>query len=223
MRQGGSLNDVIYKKISDDIMDLTLEPGATVSVQKLADMYGVSRTPVREAVIRLQKKELVVIYPQAKTIISKINLKRIQQERYIRKALELAVVDDFIQNSNAQVIDAMENMILIQKNCISKKNYKEFFAADNEFHKIIFETAEESLAWATVNDVVSHYNRFRILSTKLEGIDRKIISEHEEILNAAKEKDVAGMREILNAHLNKVKSELGSLLNIYSQYFVDAQ
>lgn len=66
MHQGASLNDLIYKRIRNDIMDLTLEPGTTVSVQKLADMYGASRTPAREAVIRLQKENLVEIYPQQK-------------------------------------------------------------------------------------------------------------------------------------------------------------
>jgi GntR family transcriptional regulator, rspAB operon transcriptional repressor len=223
MRQGNSLNDLVYKNISDDIMDLTLEPGTTVSVQKLADMYGVSRTPVREAVIRLQKKDLVEIYPQAKTLIARINFNRIIQERFIRKALELAVVDDFIQNCNLQAFDAMENSVLIQIKCIGKKNYKEFFVADNEFHKIIFETANKDLAWATVNDVVSHYNRFRILSTKMAGIDQRIIIEHEKILKAAKDRNATGMKEILDAHLNKVQSQLGSLRDIYPQYFVDVR
>lgn len=223
MRQGDSLNDFVYKKISDDIMDLTLEPGTTVSVQKLADMYGVSRTPVREAVIRLKKKELVDIYPQAKTIISKINFQRIQQERFIRKALELAVVDDFIQNCSPLVFDAMEYVISVQKKYMNSAKYKEFLVSDNNFHRIIFETAEESLAWTTVNDVVSHYNRFRILSTKMEGIDRRIISEHEGILKAAKDGNAARMKEMLDAHLNKIQSQLGSLHDIYPHYFVDVR
>jgi GntR family transcriptional regulator, rspAB operon transcriptional repressor len=62
------LNDEVYRRLNNEIMNLTLEPGLTVSVQKLASAFGVSRTPVREAVIRLQKKGLVDIYPQSGTV-----------------------------------------------------------------------------------------------------------------------------------------------------------
>ncbi|MDF2908853.1 MAG: GntR family transcriptional regulator, partial [Herbinix sp.] len=91
-----SLNDVTYNKIKDDIMNMTLEPGTDVSVQKLSERYGVSRTPVREAVVRLQQSGLVVIYPQRKTVVSKIDLQRVHEEWFIRTSLEAAVVDEFI-------------------------------------------------------------------------------------------------------------------------------
>jgi DNA-binding GntR family transcriptional regulator len=223
MHQGASLNDLIYKRIRNDIMDLTLEPGTTVSVQKLADMYGASRTPAREAVIRLQKENLVEIYPQAKTMISKINLERIQQERFIRKALELALVDDFIQHCSSLVIDAMGYVVTVQKKYMNQKKNREFFVSDNNFHRIIFETARKTLAWETINDVVSHDNRFRILSTRIDGIDRTIVSEHEEIMGAAKDKDAPRMRKILDAHLDKSQNGLEILLDRYPNYFVDVK
>ena len=223
MEQGVTLNDLTYKRIRNDIVDLTLEPGMTVSVQKLADMYGVSRTPAREAVIRLQKESLVEIFPQAKTMISKIDLRRIREERFIRKALELALVDDFMQNCSPLVTDAMEYVVSVQKKHLKAAKGREFFIADNNFHRIIFETAGKSLAWSLIRDVVSHDNRFRILSTKIEGIDRKIIGEHEKILKAAKDGDAARMRELLDAHLDKVQTELGDLLGRYPQYFANVR
>ncbi|MGG1931771.1 GntR family transcriptional regulator [Paenibacillus macerans] len=76
INNSSSLNDVTYNKIKEDIMNMTLEPGMDVSVQKLSERYGVSRTPVREAVVRLQQSGLVEIYPQRKTVVSKIDLQR---------------------------------------------------------------------------------------------------------------------------------------------------
>lgn len=70
-----SLNDVTYNNIRKDIMNMTLEPGVSVSVQKLSERYGVSRTPVHGAIVRLQQSGLVEIYPQRKTVVSKIDLK----------------------------------------------------------------------------------------------------------------------------------------------------
>lgn len=221
MHQGNSLNDLTYKRIRNDILDLTLEPGTTVSVQKLADMYGVSRTPAREAVVRLQKENLVDVYPQAKTMVSKISLKRIRQERSIRKALELSLVDEFVENCSPLVTDAMKYVISVQKKYAAAEKYREFFISDNNFHRILFETAGNDLAWETIQDVVSHENRFRILSTKLEGIDQTMISEHEAILIAAQEKDAEGMKQILDMHLDKIGTQVERLLDTYSEYFTD--
>ncbi|HHV32425.1 GntR family transcriptional regulator [Caproiciproducens sp. LBM24188] len=221
MSQSESLNDLTYHRIWNDIMDLTLEPGSTVSVQKLADLYGVSRTPAREAVIRLQRADLVKIFPQAKTMISKINLARIEQEQFIRKSLELALVDDFLKNCSPLVIDAMEYVISVQKKYVKSGKYKELMAADNNFHRIIFETAGQNLAWNTINDVLSHYNRLRMLSNKIEGIDQNIINEHESIVTAVKNRNAGEMRVTLTVHLEKVHSQLGSLQEQYSGYFED--
>lgn len=223
MDQGASLNDLIYQKIRNDIMDLTLEPGTTVSVQKLADMYGASRTPAREAVVRLQKENLVEIYPQAKTMISRINLERIRQERFIRKALETALVDNFILHSSSLIIDTMNYVVSVQKKYMVAGESCGFFLSDKNFHRIIFETAGENLAWATINDVISHDNRFQLLYARINGIDRTLVSEHEEIIEAAKEGDAPKMREILNIHLDKTRDDIGTLLERYPSYFANTK
>lgn len=217
MREYNKLNDEVYHRLNGEIMDLTLEPGRTVSVQKLASAFGVSRTPVREAVIRLQKKDLVEIYPQSGTVISRISLERIAQERFLRRALEIGAVEPFLQNCSSEVLHRMEGLISSLR---SAGDYRSAFAADNEFHRLIFETAGQALSWETICDVVSHYNRFRILSTRMEGINRGIADEHETILRAAQAGDASGMSAALEHHLGKVKEETEMLLALFPDYFV---
>jgi sialate O-acetylesterase len=219
MRGYNKLNDEVYRRLNDEIMDLTLEPGVTVSVQKLASAFGVSRTPVREAIIRLQKKGLVNIYPQSGTVISRISLRRITQERFLRKTLEISAVEPFLQNCNNEVLLRMEELIDSLRNT-RPEDYRNFFTADNEFHHLIFETAGQSLSWETICDVVSHYNRFRILSTRLEGINRGIIQEHEAILRAARQGDKDAMCAALERHLGKLKRETKLLLELFPDYFI---
>lgn len=127
MSAQNSLNDEIYDRMNQEIMELTLKPGLAVSVQKLANAYGVSRTPVREAVIRLQKKGLVEIYPQSKTVISKIDMKRIHQERFLRKALELAAVEPFIRNCDERTLHKMETILEARYDTSASDYYKSFF------------------------------------------------------------------------------------------------
>lgn len=174
MNNSNSLNDVTYNKIKDDIMNMTLEPGMDVSVQKLSERYGVSRTPVREAVVRLQQSGLVEIYPQRKTVVSKIDLQRVREEWFIRTSLESAVIDEFIRKCSELVADTMQELINKQKKYMDKKYFREFYFKDNRFHQLIFQTAGEELSWFTIEEVASHYNRIRLLYGKMEGSSHPI-------------------------------------------------
>lgn len=178
-------------------MNMTLEPGTDVSVQKLSERYGVSRTPVREAVVRLQQSGLVEIYPQRKTVVSKIDIDRIHEEWFIRTTLESAVVDEFIRKCSELVTDTLQEIINKQKRYIDKDRFMEFYLKDNRFHQLIFETADESLSWQTIEDTATHYNRIRLMCGKIEGNSQKIIEEHERMVEAARKRDVEAMRAVV--------------------------
>lgn len=220
MEQDGLLYDVTYQRIRSDIMDLTLEPGTKLSVRKLAERYQVSRTPAREAVIRLQKENLVHAYPQSKTIVSKISIQRIQEEQFIRKTLEIASVDDFLARSSPMVTDAMDYVLNQQRDFLAKEKYRDFFESDNRFHRMIFDTAGKNLAWDLTNIASSHYNRLRFLSLKIRGLEERIVDEHQQILRAAKLGDAAGMKRILSIHVDYIQREFEQLTSVYPQYFV---
>lgn len=219
MAQDELLYDVTYRHIRNDIMHLTLEPGAGLSVRKLAEMYKVSRTPAQEAVIRLQKEDLVRAYPQSRTIVSKISISRVQAEQFIRKTLEIASVDDFIVHSSPLVTDALEYIISQQQKLTHTQNHTEFFESDNKFHNLIFETADKGLAWSIVNLASSHYYRFRFLSIKIRGLNERIVDEHKQILRAAKRGDAAAMKQAIADHVDYIQREYEELTAMYPQYF----
>lgn len=214
-----SLNDVTYNKIRDDIMNMTLEPGMDVSVQKLSERYGVSRTPVREAVVRLQQSGLVVIYPQRKTVVSKIDLQRVQEEWFIRTSLESAVVDEFIHKCSELVTDTMQELVNKQKKYMDKEHFREFYSKDNRFHQLIFETAGQELSWLTIEEVTSHYNRIRLLFGKMRGNDIKVVEQHELIIEAACKRDTDAMRKVVTDHSNNLLDQVKIMSKKYPQFF----
>lgn len=203
-------------------MNMTLEPGMNVSVQKLSERYGVSRTPVREAIVRLQQSGLVEIYPQRKTVVSKIDLERVYEEWFIRTSLESAVVDAFIRRCSELVADTMQELISKQKKYLDKEYFGEFYSKDNRFHQLIFETAGQSLAWKTIENVASHYNRIRLLHGKINGVG-SIIDEHQRMVTAARKRDSEAMRkavmEYSNNFLEQVKSMSKQYPHFFSNYF----
>lgn len=214
-----SLNDVTYNKIREDIMNMTLEPGMDVSVQKLSERYGVSRTPVREAVVRLQQSGLVVIYPQRKTVVSKIDLKRVREEWFIRTSLESAVVDEFIRKCSELVADTMQELISKQKRYVNKERFREFYTKDNRFHQLIFETAGQGLSWLTIEDVASHYNRIRLLYGKIRGVEPSVINKHEKMVAAARKRDAEAMRKAVIEYSNSLLEQVKSISKQYPHFF----
>jgi DNA-binding GntR family transcriptional regulator len=200
-------------------MNMTLEPGMDISVQKLSERYGVSRTPVREALVRLQQSGLVVIYPQRKTVVSKIDLKRVHEEWFIRTSLESAVVDEFIHKCSELVTDTMQELINKQKKYLDKEHFRDFYSRDNRFHQLIFETAGEGLSWFTIEEVASHYNRIRLLYGKMSGIEQFVVEQHEKIVEAASKRDADAMRKVVMDHSNNLLDQVKSLLKKYPHFF----
>ncbi|MBC8061248.1 MAG: GntR family transcriptional regulator [Clostridiaceae bacterium] len=218
MNISNSLNDVTYDAIRKDIMNMTLEPGMNVSVQKLSERYGVSRTPVREAIVRLQQSGLVEIYPQRMTVVSKIDLDRICEELFIRTSLEAAVVDKFIHRCSELVGDTMQELINKQRKYMDKEYFTEFYSKDNRFHQLIFETAGQALAWKTVENVSSHYSRIRILHGKINGV-ASIIDGHERILAAVRKRDSEAMRKAVMEYSSNLLEQVKSMSKQYPHFF----
>jgi len=216
-----SLNDKVYHKIKADIMHLVLKPGAAVSVQKLADTYGSSRTPVRETIVRLQQEGLVIIYPQARTIVSPISPNRISEECFIRKSLELAVVEGFIKNCSMLAIDTLENINAIMRRVMERRNITEFLATDGRFHRFMFETAGQYLACDFIESSSAHYNRLRFLSMKHSGFDSDGFAEHEAVIKAARRRDSDGMKVMLSRHLKVSTRRMRELREAYPTYFAE--
>ena len=200
-------------------MNMTLEPGTDVSVQKLSERYGVSRTPVREAVVRLQQSGLVKIYPQRKTVVSKIDLRRVREEWFIRTSLESAVVDEFIHKCSELVVDTMQELVNKQKKYMDKEYFRDFYFKDNRFHQLIFETAGEGLSWRTIEDVASHYNRIRLLYGKMSGMEQSVIDQHEKMVAASRLRDVEAMRKAVMDHSNKRLEQLKGMSKQYPHFF----
>ena len=105
-----SLNEETYEKLKYDIMNFKLLPGDSISAQKIALRYDVSRTPAREAIVNLEKEGLLKIIPQSGTYVACINCKRSEQEWFVRKSLEIGMVDAIFENASDDMLDKMTQL-----------------------------------------------------------------------------------------------------------------
>lgn len=200
-------------------MSMRLKPGQAMSTQEMATKLNVSRTPVREAFLRLQSEGLVEMIPQRETIVSKIDLKRVDQEKFIRECLELGTLNKFLDKKKRENIQTMSELIEVQKQCDQTRDFVGFLEADDRFHQVLFDTSEQQMAWATIIERNGHYNRLRILFIQMETVMESSIQQHAEIVSLLERGEEKRIREALTSHIQRLDVNKTGLAAAYPEYF----
>lgn len=219
-----SLNQTTYERFKKDILTFELKPGEAVSAAKIAEKYNVSRTPAREALVKLESEGLVDIIPQSKSVISRIDLNKVRQEWFIRTSLEMGIIDDFFQKVTPEDLNRMKacnrEMIEISKMPSSTENSYKYQSADNSFHAVGYEVAGQLLSLSVLSNTMAHYSRLRYLTELDNRYQNRTVSGHEKLISLLEAKDIAGYREELRIHLDHALKDIEVMKEKYPDYFV---
>jgi DNA-binding GntR family transcriptional regulator len=218
-----STREYVYRFLKFNIMELKLIPGSALSEKDIAQLLGVSRTPVREAFIQLSQEYLLDILPQKGTYVSLIDIENVEESKFLRETIEKAVIAMACVEFPSDKLFELQSNIVLQELCIKEKNYLKFYELDEELHRTIFVGCKKARIWSMIQQMNTHYNRVRILNIG-GGYDvPPVLKQHKELVLAIKEKDVElGIRTI-DLHLNKVKFDIQDLCRDYAQYFKHTQ
>ncbi|MBQ6129512.1 MAG: GntR family transcriptional regulator [Lachnospiraceae bacterium] len=207
-----SLNDQTYNRLRRDIMTLALMPGEPVSAAKIAERYNVSRTPAREAIVRLEADALVDIYPQIGTEISKIDVGRAKQEWFVRRTLEMGVIDGMFENVSEADIPKMREychkMELVSDRLNDPDMTFEYLRCDNEFHAIAYYMAGQELAARIVATSMTHYNRVRLLVDMENANKDRTLATHAQLIRCIESKDKEAYRKLLWQHMGYFEKDI---------------
>jgi DNA-binding GntR family transcriptional regulator len=218
--QAGTVQNSVFTALRKSIINLNLAPGTAISEKEVGSRYKVSRTPVREAFINLSKEGLVKVKPQRETLVSLIDFDRVEQEFFLRESLEMAVLKPFISNCRADHFAELSQLIEMQNEAFDRNDYINFLNYDDAFHRIFFAAAGQDLSWEVLDSMSGHYHRVRLLTIRLKGIAKNIISQHKNLLAALKKKDLNDARARLNVHLHKLAAEEKMLREEFPSYFL---
>ena len=214
-----SLNEETYEKLKYDIMNFKLLPGDTISAQKVALRYDVSRTPAREAIVNLEKEGLLKIIPQSGTYVACINCRRSEQEWFVRKSLEIGMVDAIFEHASDEVLDKMTELNNRLINYNEEVESVPRIEIDNAFHELIYECSGEQLAKNIIQTQMSHYNRIRYLAELNSAISAKTNDEHDMLIEAIRNKDKRKYLRVIKSHVSRIFVELEKLKGKYPEYF----
>ncbi|MDR2176738.1 MAG: GntR family transcriptional regulator [Treponema sp.] len=208
----GNAKETVYSILRKSIVNLNLLPGAAISEKEISLRFKVSRTPVREAFIHLSRDGLVQVIPQRETRVSRIDLRRVWQEFFLRKSLEESVMELFLRNAGPESFARLEHFLGLQKQALDNKSFTDFIDYDDAFHRVFFEDSGQEFSWKILSRMCGHYHRVRLLSIWIVGIGEEKFEQHENLLAAARENDLERARAILHLHLYKFFDEESKLL-----------
>ena len=207
------------RMIKESIINLDLEPGRIVSESELASQMGLSRTPVREALMDLAKVKIVEIYPQKGSCIPLIDEKLVEESRFMRYVLECSVVEQVCKMVTEESLAELQENLKLQKFYLEISSVEKLLELDNFFHEILFEIAEKSLVYTMMSNLSIHFDRVRKMSmTTIKEI--KIVEDHAEIVKSIEERDPVRARAAMERHLNRYKFDPESIHEKYPNYFI---
>jgi DNA-binding GntR family transcriptional regulator len=215
----GSIASQVYDYLMQRILDMELEPFRELSEARLAAEFGISRTPVREALARLARRGLVDILPQRGTRVSPLSLELITKSRFIREALERPLARLAAEKLTPDIAALMMREIALQQTFAALSDDQAFLESDDRFHALIARAAGFESIWDDVREAKFHMDRVRRLSLLSQQHMYFIIGEHQDILERLKAHDVAGADESMAVHLVSVMRELDLIRERHPEYF----
>jgi GntR family transcriptional regulator, rspAB operon transcriptional repressor len=212
-------SDSAFEHLRDAIVGLELPPGSALSDRDLCEKLNMSRTPVREALLRLSNIGLVEIRPQSGTFVSRIRMAEVHEANFIRRELEGACAREAAKVISASQKKELVFLIEQQKLDHSKQNAKVFSRLDGDFHAAIHTIAGNAMCRMIIRDVRMFVDRLRNLSLHRPADLDEILVDHTAIAQALIDEDSRAAEREMNRHMDRVDRVAKTLIAQYPEYF----
>src|SRR5665213_4628627 len=162
--RGATASSKIYSELRAELLSLARHPGEAISEAEIALSYGVSRTPVREAILKLSDEGLLEIFPQSGIFVSRISIAALPEAIIIRKALEATTAQMAAERATASQILVLHSILERQREANAVGDGNAFHHADEMFHATIAEVAGHPGIWKLIQQVKVNVDRYRLLT-----------------------------------------------------------
>lgn len=207
-----------YRTLLRKIVKLELNPNEPIGEHAMAELLGVSRTPVREALSRLSSEGLVDIRSRAGVIVAPIRADAVRTAQFVREQLELAIVGEAARQSNRRILFGIRQAIEEQELAIDEDNPDLFFECDERMHALYCSLAGRDGVWSFISDAKKHMDRVRRLSIQT-GQLHELVQDHRDVFEAVSEGQADRAQEVMKRHLRRVMMDLSELTRRFSSYF----
>jgi DNA-binding GntR family transcriptional regulator len=216
-----STADIIFAQLRDEIMSLEILPGTKLSEAKVAEKFGVSRQPVREALNLLSSEELVTIQPQKATRVRQFSSQKIAASRFFRHAIEIEVLKATCAAWTDVHRPRFERSLKAQIRAVEEHDTQGFQLLDDAFHALLAEIGQVPFAFKEIKAQKAYIDRICVLSLKNADEMAELVHDHQEIFNRVADRDATGAEAALRTHLKRIEKTLEAVRQTNSEYFED--
>jgi len=210
----------VYYNLKNLIIKSEFEPNQKLSEINLSKQFNVSRTPIRESLIKLEQEGLVDIIPQKGTFVSKINKEEVKEAQFIRESLEIStlkLLSSFISDEQVMQLREIINQQIIS---LRAKKIMDFFHLDEKFHRTMANMAGYKMVWDVIKETKVPIDRIRMLSLPILTEVELMIFQHREIVTSLIDNNPKKIEENVKTHLSEVIHSIDKLSKRYYDYFI---
>ena len=195
-----------------------LHPGQALSEAEIAKQFATSRQPVREAFIKLSEERLVVIQPQRGTFVIKISVDDVLYARFVREAIEVAIVLEASTKIQPDEIVNLRRIIDAQVEAMHGHS-DEFLALDEEFHRALALSVGRSHAWRVIENIKAQMDRIRYLSLDDATPTPLLVEQHRKIVDGIEAGDPTAAVAAMRTHLRQIMTSLPAIAEKFPELF----
>lgn len=213
------LRDVVFNTLRQAILKGELKPGERLMEIALADRLGVSRTPIREAMRKLELEGLVVMIPRRGAQVANITEKDLNDVLEVRIALENVAIEKACKRMTETEMGRLWLAAKEFEKTMEDGNLVKLAEADVAFHEIIYQASDNKRLIQVLNNVREQIYRYRVEYLKEGEIRDMLVKEHEELTKAIKERDIKKAQEISFRHIENQR--MGIIKSIQAENDAD--
>ncbi len=211
------LRDVVYNTLRGAILKGELKPGERLMEIQLANKLGVSRTPVREAIHKLDQEGLVLMIPRKGAEVADITEKSLRDVLDVRKALEELAVKRACEKITKEEITELRNAGEAFEAALAGKDVVEIAEADVQFHDVIYKATDNQKLISLLNNLSEQMYRYRVEYLKDERVFPRLAQEHEQIVDLIARRNPEEAAKVMCEHIdNQIKSIMESIRTKHS-------
>jgi GntR family transcriptional regulator, rspAB operon transcriptional repressor len=211
----------IYRVLRKSIIRLERAPGVALSEKDICNAFGVSRTPVREALQRLAEEDLVDVFPHSGTYVSRISFKEAEEGYVIRNALEIESVRRACTHITDTQIEDLQGIIKRMRKILREGRMTDYIDEDDVLHESIATYSALPRIWKFISLAKVHLDRMRQLSAPVPGHLAEVTEQHAAIVHALSRRNAKQAELAMRIHLESSFAVMAGLMQNTDDFFKD--
>lgn len=212
----------LYEDLHGKIVRGDLRPGDALSETKVAESYGLSRTPVREVFWHLGEDGFLRVVPQVGTFVAPINVAAVYDSQFIREALECRAIADAARNPQTHDIAELRGNLDRQRTAVAAADFTAFFALDEAMHRSLMHMAGRPFVWQVIAGAKAQLDRVRFFSLEDRDWLAMILDQHSAIVDRVVACDPAGAIALMTLHLRTAYAAIDRIAAEHADFFEGA-